>query len=119
MTALNEIENFHQQIKALQPKANQALAASLNDLDKQIALIENRPPQDTVQSFTRLYNAFASEFNILEDTDMPPTLAVADGVAASNAALKQLLNKWAGVKTNELAKLNDELKKAGLPAIEL
>jgi hypothetical protein len=103
MATLDEITNLHQQIKKIQPAASQEIPASLNELDKQAALIEHRPSQDTTTNLSRLYNAFTNAFIILEETDMRPTVAVMNAVTRSNAELKQLLATWANIKTNELS----------------
>jgi catalase (peroxidase I) len=91
----------------------------LKNLDQRAVTLEDRPRPDTAASFNRLYNAFANSFNILEETDMPPTAAVLSAVKTSQVALKELQAKWMNIKTNEIPKLNATLKKAGLSVIQL
>jgi hypothetical protein len=119
MSTLDEISHLHIQIKALLPKASGELTVPLRELDKQVAALENRPLRDTTANFDRLNNAFINAFNILEQTDMPPTAAVSSAVTTSKAALKQLQSKWMNIKDKELPKLNEALKKAGLEVITL
>jgi hypothetical protein len=119
MDALAEISNLHNHVNALMPKATAELAAALNELDKHATAMENKSPRDTVQSFNSLNGAFANAFNILEQTDMPPTQQVVNAVITSQAELKKLQLKWMDIKTKELPQLNDALKKAGLPVIQL
>ena len=119
MDALAEISNLHNHVNALMPKATAELAAALNELDKHATAMENKSPRGTVQSFNSLNGAFANAFNILEQTDMPPTQQVVNAVITSLAELKKLQLKWMDIKTKELPQLNDALKKAGLPVIQL
>ncbi|HYK43670.1 MAG TPA: hypothetical protein VEV83_00780, partial [Parafilimonas sp.] len=77
-----------------------------------------RPVGDTAQSLTRLNSAFANAFNILEETDMPPTVAVREAVTSSNMTLKKLLSTWNEIKANQLRIVNDALNKAGYQPIK-
>jgi hypothetical protein len=54
---------------------------------------------------------------ILQGADAPPTTQVATAVAERRAALAALFGKWKALSTTELATLNAELAKAGMPAV--
>jgi hypothetical protein len=115
LTVLNEIASLHQQIRSLSSKAAGEIVSELNDLDKSVSALENKP--DT--NFNRVYAAFTNVFNILEGTDMPPTLAVSHAVSASEASSDVLITKWMDIKARRVPKINDVLRKAGLNEIEL
>jgi hypothetical protein len=54
---------------------------------------------------------------ILQGADAPPTTQVLAAVTERRAALATLLGKWKAFSTTDLAAVNAELEKAGLPAI--
>ena len=60
-------------LKELLTKASGTLLDSLKEMDQQLAVFENSPGRDQDQSIGRMNSAFNSLFNILHDTDIPPT----------------------------------------------
>ncbi len=119
MKVLKETENIHKQIKVLSEKASEELKIHLNDLDQKINNIENSNPKDKNTGLTQLNNPFASLFNILDETDMPPTIQVIDGVKTSQIALNRLIALWSSIISTDLLKLNNELIKSVLAKIVL
>jgi photosystem II stability/assembly factor-like uncharacterized protein len=114
---LKETGSIHNQIKELSAKATGAVATSLHDLDKKISNIENTNPNNKTGSFNQINSLFETLFNIFQGTDMPPTTQAVEAVNASEKNMKQVEENWMKIKTIELPKINDALKKAGLPAI--
>jgi hypothetical protein len=79
--------------------------------------MENSKPHDKSKSFTQVYNSFASLFNLLQESDMPPNGSVIGAVNTSEKNGKQLEEIWMKIKTVDIPQINNELKKASLPAI--
>ncbi|TMI61795.1 MAG: glycoside hydrolase [Bacteroidetes bacterium] len=65
---------------------------------KEVALIENSPQGSTEPSFSRLNNSFASLFNVLQDSDMPPTTQMIANVKEAMKAFNELKIKWEKLK---------------------
>ena len=75
-----ETISIHAQIKELTVKAKGDLLTSLNNLDEKITNIENAKPNDKLKSFNQLYDSFASLFNTLQESDMPPSTQTIEAV---------------------------------------
>jgi len=112
-----ETVSLHNQIKELSTKAKGELATSLNNFDKKIINIENTKTNDKLKSFSQVYSSFASLFNLLQESDMPPTTQAVNEVKETELQFKRLEGNWINIKTIELPKLNEALKKAGFQAI--
>ncbi len=91
-----------EEIAALRERIKPMLAASasLTALDQQAADLTGargrRAPGTSAPaaSFGTVESAFAGLFNILHDTEMPPTTQTIAGVTQTQAQLKELQNKW-------------------------
>ena len=119
MEVIGRIGSLKQQIKILLPKANTETAKRLNDTDHFLDLLENSAPGNTDRGFIKMNNDFAGIFNILNESDMPPTAQATDEVMKAKFDLELLLVKWMEVKNSEIKKLNDILKISGLPILRL
>jgi photosystem II stability/assembly factor-like uncharacterized protein len=90
MEILNEIRAYRSTLRS---------EDSLNKKDQQAAALENTPQGSQEPSFGRLNNNFASLQNILQDTDMLPTIQTIKAVADAQKELNELVKGW-----NELKK---------------
>ena len=113
----NETVSIHNQIKTLLNKAKGELAISLNNFDKKLTNIQNTKSPDKTEDINQLYNSFVSSFNLLQESDMTPTNQAIDAAKDAEIIMDQFDKNWIKLKTVELPKLNDELKKAGLQPI--
>ena len=113
MELLKETTSIHKQIKATSEKAAGELKSSLTKLDEEIANIENTNPGNKMPGLKQLNNSFGNLFNILDETDMPPTTQTIDGVRTSQIAFSRIVRLWNNIKTNSLPALNNELAKSG------
>jgi hypothetical protein len=68
------------------------------ELDKKLSLLENSPLASDETSFGRLNNAFASIFNILQETDMPATTQTIRAFGETQSKFKNLALKWQELK---------------------
>jgi photosystem II stability/assembly factor-like uncharacterized protein len=116
MKALAEIKSINQQIDDLSPKTKDLLLGNLKALKTEVSFIENARPGP---SFSGLESAFSRIFNILHDTDMPPTSQTISAVSDHLAKLKVLSTKWNELKTTGINGVNKQLKKANLAVISV
>jgi photosystem II stability/assembly factor-like uncharacterized protein len=65
---------------------------------KEISLLENSVPGSTEPSFNRLNNSFASLFSTLQDSDMPPTTQMINGMKEAIKSFEELKAKWDKLK---------------------
>ena len=112
MTALSEIENLKKQLKTLIPASKPPLTNNLTAFDKQLSNFETTAQGSTEPSFSRLESALSGVFNILHDTDMPPTSQTITAVNDNVAKVKTLSAQWKSFKTKELKAMNEQLLNA-------
>jgi hypothetical protein len=70
------------------------------------------------KGFGQTGSAFAGLFNILQESDNPPTTQARAGVIATQETLQQLMKNWDGLRQRDLPALNEALQKAGQPGID-
>lgn len=92
-----ELRDYRLQLQQKMSKANAAQLISLQECDKQAASFENPA---TGQSFSKLDGAYASLFNILESSDMPPTTQVIAAAKDASVSYENLWAKWIAIKTS-------------------
>ena len=78
-----ETISIHNQIKELTGKAKGDLLTSLDSLDKRITDLEKVKPNNKSKSFNQVYGSFASLFELLQESDMPPANSTIGSVNAS------------------------------------
>ncbi len=109
---------LHNQAKNLIKRASGELANALDGFDKEITSIDEKPPAGKKsKNFSEVYNSLATLFDLLQESDMPVTSQAIAAAKDSESELKGLYEKWSKMKTTEIPRLNNELKKAGLPVI--
>jgi hypothetical protein len=60
----------------------------------------------------------ATIFNILQETDEPPTSQLIMASEEAMNAVSPLMNKWINFKKTQLLSLNEQLKSSGLPVLK-
>ena len=101
MGVLNEIKDLKLKIKDLLPNSKAAETDKLKALESKISNLENTPQGNTEPSFSRLESAFSSVYNILHDTDMPPTSQTISAANDNMVKMKTLTAKWNTLKASE------------------
>ena len=104
MTVLNEIKDLKLKIKDLLPNSKAAETDKLKALESKISILENTPQGSIEPSFSRLEFAFSSVYNILHDTDMPPTSQTISAANDNMLKMKTLLAQWNTLKASEEVK---------------
>jgi hypothetical protein len=120
--ALLQLRSLREQLKSLM--AQSAVAKAAADLDAKAAILEGTsgaryPSTPEGRSLTRLNGGFAGILSGLDSADAAPTTQQVAMYADLNKSLQQQLSAWKQIKSSELVALNEQLKKAGLPTINL
>ena len=116
---LKELADLRTQIKDLVPDATGEALDKINEIDAHAAFLENTPPGLKDKGFNQLNGAFASVFNILHDTDMPPTQQAMNAAIEAQYNLRFAEAAWKEIKQKEIPALNEVLKKRGLKGVVL
>ena len=98
MKILEEIRLYRLMLRGQMTNPPASVADELNRKDKQAALLENNPPGSNDPSFRKLNNSFASLFNVIQDSDRPPTTQAIAALAETQKQLQQLVTKWDALK---------------------
>ncbi len=135
--ALQEIRSLRAQVKWLsrdQEATSMASSTALDGVAKIAAELESKAaaieggsggygarylstPEG--RSLSRLNSGLGTVINGLDSADAAPTTQQLSIFAELEKALNEQLADWEQIKTKDLQELNDQLKKAGLPAIDL
>jgi hypothetical protein len=65
----------------------------------------------------KLYSQLAWLFELLKDSDGPPTQGVREVHAEQEKLLEKYLGEWSALRAGELGKLNEQATKLGLPGV--
>jgi hypothetical protein len=135
-TATAQIQKLRGQIQALRGRANGPVADALAALDAKAAAMGAAPADGgggrrgggrrgggaAVQgtpTFANTSAALASFLGVLQASDMAPTWATVSGVTTALSAFDGVMAHWNEVKTKDVPALNEQLRQAGLPVLNL
>ncbi len=123
--ALQQVRILRAQLKTLTSQA--AVKQPAADLEAKAAAIEGAEggygarylstPEG--RSLSRLNSAFGTLVSELDSADAAPTTQEEAMVADLEKALEEQLSAWNQLKSKNIPELNEQLKKAGLPPIDL
>ncbi len=116
LTALQETDRLQAQLADRLPKAIGALATSLYAVSQQVANLQTPGLGKQPTNFARLNDTLAGLFSVLQDADRPPTTQAIRAFTFVNANIETIMLQWKTLKSS-LHTLNNELTKAGLPAL--
>jgi hypothetical protein len=120
--AVMQVRILRAQLKSVKGQEAAKLAA---DLDVKAAAIEGKPDGTLYlstpegRSLARLNSGFAALLSALDTADAAPTTQEVSMFAELEKALQEQLAAWEQVKSKDIPELNKQLKKAGLPPIDL
>jgi TolA-binding protein len=123
-TALQQVRSLRAQLKDLKPRAQRATAEGIAKLDQDAATVEGggaRRPNATgpeAQGLARLNSNLAHVYEVVSAADAAPTTQAVAAADQLNQALSATLSRWNEVK-NAIPALDQQLKSAGLSAIDL
>ena len=136
--ALQQVRSLRSQLKALAgrgPHAKEAannsktaaIAKTAGELEAKAAAIEGEEGDYRTRylstpegrSLARLNGGLNALVSALDTADAAPTTQQVAMFAELDKALEEQLSAWAQLKSRNIPELNDQLKKAGLPPIDL
>ncbi len=126
--ALQQARSLHTQLKTLSANNPPApLAQTIKDVETKTAAIEGGEggygarylSTPDGRSLSRLNSGFGSVLAQLDTADAAPTTQELKMVDELEKALDEQLAAWGQLKTKDVPHLNEELKKAGQPPIDL
>jgi photosystem II stability/assembly factor-like uncharacterized protein len=94
---LEEIRGYRAKLKSEMAKTSPSVAETLNKKDKEASALESTPQGSQAESFTKVNSEFASLFNILQDSDTPPTTQLIAAFKEAEAGFIELKKKWAAL----------------------
>ncbi len=129
--ALQQVRSLRAQLKTLASAPNaikkEATRKAVVVLEAKAALIEGEEggygarylstPEG--RSLARLNSGLGTLVNVLDTADAAPTTQQAAMFVELNKALEEQLSAWGQLKSKDIPELNEQLKKAGLPPIDL
>jgi hypothetical protein len=124
--ALQQVRSLRAQLKALaSPK--DAIKKAVADLEAKAAPIEGQSggygarylSTPAGRSLSRLNSGFNALVSALDTADAAPTTQQITVFAELNKALDEQLSAWSQLKSKEIPELNEQLKKARQPMIDL
>jgi photosystem II stability/assembly factor-like uncharacterized protein len=129
--AVQQVRSLRAQLKPVvgmgKGKESEAIAKTASDLDRKAALIEGKKGDYGMRymstpegrSLARLNSGFNALVSALDTADAAPTTQQTAMFVDLEKALEEQLSAWAQLKAKDVAELNEQLKKVGLPAIDL
>jgi photosystem II stability/assembly factor-like uncharacterized protein len=124
--AIREARAFNLQLKAAREKTSSGpVADAMQELSKRVVALESGGAvkrgrsggQATEPGYQQLLGQMASLLDLLQEGDLAPTPQMVDAVDEVKKALGDVNDAWKDLKSKDVAALNRQLKKAGLPAI--
>lgn len=98
MKILEEIRLYRLMLRGQMTNPPVTVADELTKRDNQAKELMNNPPGSNAPSFGRLNNGFASVFNSLQESDMPPTTQMINAVKELQLQFDMLKKKWNDLK---------------------
>jgi photosystem II stability/assembly factor-like uncharacterized protein len=132
-------------VKAITPQATGAVADAITALNKKMVAIAGEPPAagaggrggrgagggggggtgrggavaDVPPTFTQVSGELSALYGLIDSADAAPTAAQSAQLAQLDATHTKLMAQWTQIKTKDVPALNEQLKKAGLPMLEI
>jgi len=122
--SLGQVRAVRAQLKELEHQAPKGeVADAIHTLEQKAAALEGAPlgfgqaaHQD---SFAQLNGQFGQLLGVVDGADAAPTQTAQDTTGDLERTLTTLQNKWDDVKAHDVPALNDQLRRANLPIINL
>ena len=137
------VRSLQADVKAIAPQTG-ALADAITALNKKMVAIAGEAPvagggrggrgagggggggrgrggaaADTSPTFTQVSGELSALYGLIDSADAAPTAAQSAQLAQLDATYTKLMAQWTQIKTKDVPTLNEQLKKAGLPTLEI
>jgi photosystem II stability/assembly factor-like uncharacterized protein len=117
LAASKEISGILEQLKTLEPRADEKLKSRLNELSLRLDGITTGRKRTEALNFISLDFALRTLLTNIQAADAQPTSQTVAAVNSTHAEFVKLWKKWEDLAT-DLRVLNQQLGKAGLPMLE-
>jgi hypothetical protein len=77
------------------------------------------PTANTPPTFTQVSGELSALYGLIDSADAAPTAAQSAQLTQLDATHAKLMAEWTAIKTKDVPALNELLKKAGLPTLEI
>jgi uncharacterized protein YukE len=122
--SLAQVRAVRAQLRDLAQQAPKGeVADAIRALEQKIAPLEGTAPgfgqaahQD---SFAQLNGQFGQMLGVVDGADAAPTQTAQDTTGDLQRAFATLQNQWDGIKARDISALDDQLRRANLPLINL
>jgi photosystem II stability/assembly factor-like uncharacterized protein len=123
--ALTEVQKVRKALKQISSTAN--LQSQVGELDKKLAEVEGTAGGYGAQylstpagrGLARLNSGLSTLLAIVDSADAAPTTQAVATLTEVQRALDEQLAQWADLRNKDLPALNQQLKQAGVPPIEV
>ena len=138
------VRSLQADVKAIAPQTG-ALADAITALNKKMVAIAGEAPvagggrggrgaggggggggrgrggaaADAAPTFTQVSGELSALYGLIDSADAAPTAAQSAQLAQLDATYTKLMAQWTQIKTKDVPALNEQLKKAGLPTLEI
>ncbi|MGA3299438.1 MAG: glycoside hydrolase [Candidatus Acidiferrales bacterium] len=121
---LEEVRALRAQLKTAASKAPKGeLADAIAALEQKATAFEGAAPSfgggAMPPSFAQLNGRYGQLLRVVEGADAAPTQVAQETLTTLDQSLGELSTKWNGVKSTDIPALDEKLKRAHLPAIDL
>jgi hypothetical protein len=129
--ALSTARSVRDQLKSLRPQASdrsqgQSIVAAIDAFDRKLVNLagsEQRRRDETAAdagpTLARLNGTLATLLSVVDSADAPPSAQAMQALDGAQKNLDQLLATWQQIQQNDLAQLNQLLRRSGLAAISV
>ncbi len=126
-SAIAGVQGLRKKLNNLQKSGGPSLHSKIAELDKKAAELEGTPggygasylvtPEG--RGLTRLNTGLSGLLAMVDSADATPTTQAVAMFAELERALEEQLSRWAEIEKQDIPALNQELKPAGIPVIDV
>jgi hypothetical protein len=127
--ALEQVRKLRSQLKELSAKATQgSLADAIRALDAKAASTEGagggvrgagRRGASSEPTLTRVHAELLELMGVVEGADVTPTTQAVAASGELQRKLSQVLSRWTELKDKDVRELNEQLRRANVPVLNL
>jgi photosystem II stability/assembly factor-like uncharacterized protein len=100
-------------------KRSEAAVSALNDIERKLLAVDVHSTEGTLRFPIQLNEQLYGLGEMLAGADAPPVPAMRDVFAGYDKRLQAELDRFAGLRRQELAGIDDEARRLGVPAVSL
>jgi photosystem II stability/assembly factor-like uncharacterized protein len=123
--AVEQAAALRKQLKELQPRASGQTVEAIRALDQKIQALSGGTPRrrrgagSEELTLGDLRGRFLTLFGMLQEADVTPSTQAVTAVKQVLGQLPPLMQRWEAIRTQDVVRLNQQLKNANLPELKL